>query len=335
MLFDQLKRREFITLLGGAAVAWPLAAHAQRGDRVRRIAVLMNNAEDDPEGRARAAAFRQALVDLGWTDGRNLRVDYRWAAGDLDRVRAYAAELTALAPDVLVGNGTAVLAALRDATRSIPIVFVIVNDPVGQGFISTVAHPGGNITGFTFIEYAMIGKWLEMLKLLAPAVTRVALMFNPDTVPFYDRFLSSFGAETRKYRVTVTSAHVRNEAEVETVIAGLAAAPGGGLIVPPDAYTLVRRGLIVQAVARHRIPAIYSYRQFVKEGGLMSYAPDTADVFRRSAWYVDRILNGAKPAELPAQAPIKFEFVINLKTATTLGLTVPPTVHGLTDEVIE
>jgi len=179
----------------------------------------------------------------------------------------------------------------------------------------------------------MIGKWLEMLKLLAPAVTRVALMFNPDTVPFYDRFLSSFGAETRKYQVTVTSVHVRNEAEVETVIAGLAAAPGGGLIVPPDAYTLVRRGLIVQAVARHRVPAIYSYRQFVKEGGLMSYAPDTADVFRRSAWYVDRILNGAKPAELPAQAPI--EFVINLKTATTLGLTVPPTVHGLTDEVIE
>jgi putative ABC transport system substrate-binding protein len=330
-----VRRRDFITLFGGAAVAWPLAAHAQRGDRVRRIAVLMNNAEDDPEGRARAAAFRQGLHELGWFEGQNLRIDWYWTGGDVERIRGYATKVVALTPDAIIANGFTNLSAIRQATRSIPIVFVIVNDPVGQGFISTVAHPGGNITGFTFIEYAMIGKWLEMLKLLAPAVTRVALMFNPDTVPFYDRFLSSFGAETRKYQVTVTSAHVRNEAEVETVIAGLAAAPGGGLIVPPDAYTLVRRDLIVQAVARHRIPAIYSYRQFVKEGGLMSYAPDTADVFRRSAWYVDRILNGAKPAELPAQAPIKFEFVINLKTATTLGLTVPPTVHGLTDEVIE
>jgi putative ABC transport system substrate-binding protein len=328
-----MRRREFITLIGGAAV-WPLAARAQRGDRVRSIAVLMNNAEDDPEGRARAAAFRQGLQELGWTDGHNLRIEWRWSGGDVGRIRAHAAEIAELAPELVVANGTANLSAVRQAIRSIPIVFVVVNDPVGQGFISSLAHPGGNITGFTFVEYSMLGKWLEMLKLVAPAVTRVALMFNPDTVP-YDRFLSSFEAETRKYPVTVTSAHVRSEAEVEAVIAGLAAAPGGGLIVPPDAYTLVRRGLIVQAVARHRIPAIYSYRQFVKEGGLMSYAPDTADVFRRSAWYVDRILNGAKPAELPAQAPIKFEFVINLKTATTLGLTVPPTVHALTDEVIE
>jgi putative tryptophan/tyrosine transport system substrate-binding protein len=281
-----------------------------------------------------AAAFRQGLQELGWTAGHNLRIEWRWSGGDVGRIRAHAAEIAELAPELVVANGTANLSAVRQAIRSIPIVFVVVNDPVGQGFISSLAHPGGNITGFTFVEYSMLGKWLEMLKLVAPAVTRVALMFNPDTVP-YDRFLSSFEAETRKYPVTVTSAHVRSEAEVEAVIAGLAAAPGGGLIVPPDAYTLVRRGLIVQAVARHRIPAIYSYRQFVKEGGLMSYAPDTADVFRRSAWYVDRILNGAKPAELPAQAPIKFEFVINLKTATTLGLTVPPTVHALTDEVIE
>jgi ABC-type uncharacterized transport system substrate-binding protein len=330
----QIRRREFITL-GGAAAAWPLAAGAQRGERERRIAVLMTNVEDDPEGQARAAAFRQGLQELGWTEGRNLRIDWRWSGGDIGRTRNYAAEVAALAPDLVVANGTANLSALKEAIRSIPIVFVVVNDPVGQGFISSLGHPGGTITGFTFVEYSMFGKSLELLRQVAPAVTRVAFMFNPDTVPYYDRFLLSFETEARKYSVEVTPGRVRNEAEIVGAVAELAAAPGGGLIVPPDAYTLVHRGLIVTSTARHRIPAIYSYRQVVKEGGLLSYGPETADIFRRSASYVDRILKGANPAELPAQSPTKFEFGVNLKTAATLGLSVPPTVLALADEVIE
>jgi len=212
---------------------------------------------------------------------------------------------------------------------------VLVTDPVGQGFISSLVRPGGNVTGFTFFEYAMFGKWLDLLKLVAPAVTRVGFIFNPDLSAYFDQFLPAFETEARQHSIALTIARVATEAEIDAAVAKLAAAPGGGLMVPPDAYALVHRNLIVHAAARHRIPAIYSYRQFVKEGGLMSYAPDTPDVFRRSAWYVDRILKGAKPAELPVQTPIKFEFVINLKTATTLGLTVPPTVHALTDEVIE
>jgi ABC-type uncharacterized transport system substrate-binding protein len=334
MHFHQWKRRQVLTLLGGAA-AWPLAARAQQSDRVRRIAVLMNNAEDDPEGQARAAAFRQGLQALGWIEGKNLRIDWYWTAGDVGRIRGYTTEVAALAPDLVIANGAANLSALKEAIRSIPIVFVVVSDPVGQGFISSLGHPGGNITGFTFVEYSMFGKSLELLRKVAPAVTRVAFIFNPDTVPFYDRFLPSFETEAREYSVEVTRGRVYNEAEIDGVVAELAAAPGGGLMVPPDAYTLVHRDLIVQSTARHRIPAIYSYRQVVKEGGLMSYGPETSDIFRRSASYVDRILKGANPAELPAQAPAKFEFAINLKTVTTLGLAVPPTVIALADEVFE
>jgi putative ABC transport system substrate-binding protein len=219
--------------------------------------------------------------------------------------------------------------------RSIPIVFVLVNDPVGQGFISSLARPGGNVTGFTFVEYAMFGKSLELLKKVAPAVTRVSFIFNPDVSAYYDQFLPVFESDARQYSIKLTIARVGTKAEIDAAIAQLAAAPGGGLMVPPDAYTLVHRDLIVQSTAQHRIPAIYSYRQLIKEGGLMSYGPETSDIFRRSASYVDRILKGANPAELPAQAPAKFEFAINLKTATTLGLTVPPTVIALADEVIE
>jgi len=331
----QIRRREFMTLLGGAAAAWPVVGRAQRGERERHIAVLMTNVEDDPEGQARAAALRQGLQALGWTEGMNLRIDWRWSGGDIGRTRNYAAEVAALAPDLVVANGSANLSALKEAIRSIPIIFVLVNDPVGQGFISSLGHPGGAITGFTFVEYSMFGKSLELLRQVAPAVTRVTFMFNPDTVPYYDRFLLSFETEARKYSVEVTPGRVRNEAEIVGAVAALAAAPGGGLMVPPDAYTLVHRELIVQSTAQHRIPAIYSYRQLIKEGGLMSYGPETSDIFRRSASYVDRILKGANPAELPAQAPVKFEFAINLKTATTLGLTVPPTVIALADEVIE
>ena len=328
-----MKRREFITLLGGAAV-WPRAARAQQSDGMRRIAVLMNNAEDDPEGRARAAAFRQGLQAVGWTEGRNLSIDWRWTGGDLARIRGDVMELAGRAPDVIVANGRVILAEAQRVIRSIPIVFVLVNDPVGQGFISSLGRPGGNVTGFTFFEYAMFGKSLELLKNVAPTVTQVAFMFNPEMSAYYDQFLPDFEREARQYSIELTVARVGAQAEIETAVAKLAAA-GGGLIVPPDAYTLVHRNLFVQSAARHRVPAIYSYRQVTTEGGLMSYGPETADIFRRSASYVDRILKGGSPADLPAQAPVKFEFVINLKTAAALGVTVPPTLLALADEVIE
>jgi putative ABC transport system substrate-binding protein len=294
----------------------------------------MNNAEDDPEGQARAAAFRQGLQALGWSEGKNLRVDWHWTAGDVGRIRGDVTKLAGHPPDIIVANGRVILSEAVQVIRSIPIVFVLVNDPVGQGFISSLARPGGNVTGFTFIEYAMFGKSLELLKKVAPSVTRVGFIFNPDTSAYYDQFLPAFETDARQYSIKLTVARVGTKAEIDAAVAELAAEPGG-LIVPPDAYTLVHRNLIVQSTAQHRIPAIYSYRQLVKEGGLMSYGPETSDIFRRSASYVDRILKGANPAELPAQAPAKFEFAINLKTATTLGLTVPPTVIALADEVIE
>jgi len=326
-----MRRREFILALGGAA-AWPLAGRAQQRDRVRRIAVMMTNAEDDPEGSSRAAAFRQGLAELGWSEGQNLRIDWHWSAGDLGRIRATAAELAQATPDLVIANGTVNLAAIKQATAAIPIVFVLINDPVGQGFISSLAQPGGNITGFTFVEYSMFGKSLEFLKQLAPGIARVAFMFNPDTSPYYGQFLPSFEIAARNSAVAVTGAPVRGEAEIDAAVAKF---PGGGLIVPPDTYTLVHRGRIVEAARTHRVPAIYSYRQLVKEGGLLSYGPDTADIFRRSAAYVDRILKGANPAALPVQAPTKFELAINLATAAALGLTVPPTLAALADEVIE
>jgi putative tryptophan/tyrosine transport system substrate-binding protein len=330
-----MKRREFITLLGGAAAAWPLVGRAQPAERVRRIAVLMNNAQDDPEGQARAEAFRQGLQALGWIEGRNLRIDWYWTAGDIERTRSNVTELAGRPPDIIVANGRVTLSEAVQAIRSIPIIFVLVNDPVGQGFISSLARPGGNVTGFTFFEYSMFGKALELLKKVAPAVTRLACIFNPDMSAYYDQFLPAFETDARQYSVKLIIARVGTEAEINAAVAKLAAAPGGGLIVLPDAYTLVHRNLIVQSTAQYRIPAIYSYRQVVKEGGLMSYGPETSDIFQRSASYVDRILKGANPAELPAQAPVKFEFAINLKTATALGLTVPLTVVALADEVIE
>jgi putative ABC transport system substrate-binding protein len=330
-----MKRREFITLLGCGAAAWPIAALAQQSDQMRRIAVLMNNAEDDPEGQTRAAAFRQGLQALGWTEGKNLRIDWHWTAGDVGRVRGDVTEIVRNAPDIIVANGRVTLSEAVQVIRSIPIVFVLLNDPVGQGFISSLARPGGNVTGFTFIEYAMFGKSLELLKRIAPAITRVTFIFNPDTSAYYDQFLPAFETDARQYSIRLTVARVGTKAEIDAAIAKLAAEPGGGLMVPPDAYTLVHRDLIVHSAAKHRIPAAYSYRQLIKEGGLMSYGPETSDIFRRSASYVDRILKGANPAELPAQAPAKYEFAINLKTATTLGLTVPPTVIALADEVIE
>jgi putative ABC transport system substrate-binding protein len=330
-----MRRRDFIVLAAGIMLSRPLAAHAQRGDRVRRIAVLMSNAEDDPEGRARAAAFREGLREVGWTDGQNLRIEWRWAGGDVGRIRAYAGELAELGLELVVANGAANLSAVKQVVRSIPIVFVVVNDPVSQGFIPSLAHPGGNITGFTFVEYSMFGKSLELLRRVAPAAKSIAFLFSPDTSAYYERFLPALETEARGLSVEVAPARVRREADIDAAIRELAAKPGGAMIVPPDTYTLANRGLIVEAAARHRIPAIHAYRQSVKEGGLMSYGPETADIFRRSASYVDRILKGANPAELPAQAPTKFEFAVNLKTAAALGLPVPPTLLALAHEVIE
>jgi putative ABC transport system substrate-binding protein len=334
-MFD-MGRRDFITLLGGAAAAWPLAARAEQSEQVRRIGVLMASEQSDPLGQSRFAALRQALADLGWNEGRNLRIEDRWSGAAIDRIQAYAVELVRLAPDVLVGNSTPVLSALRQQTRSIPIVFVIVNDPVAQGFIANLAHPGGNITGFTFFdEIFTIGKSLDLLKHLAPAVVRVGVMFNPDMTGYYTKFLRSFTTGPQSIGVELKAAPVRSIGDIESAAAELAEQPGGGLLVAPDAFTLVHREFIIRLAEQRRLPATFAYRQFVKEGALMSYGPDTVDIFRRSASYVDRILKGANPGDLPAQAPVKYEFAINLNTARTLGLNASPTLLALADEVIE
>jgi putative tryptophan/tyrosine transport system substrate-binding protein len=329
-----MKRREFITLLGSAAAAWPHAARAQQAERVRRIGLLMASA-DDREGQARVTPLKEGLKELGWTDGRNIQIETRFGGGDAGRIRAHAAELVALAPDVLVGHATPGTRALRQATSSIPIVMVAVNDPVEQGFVSSLAHPGGNITGFALINFQMVGKWLEMLKEAAPGVSRAALMFNPDTASTYYVYLRSFEAEPRSIAVEVAEAPVRNTTEIEEAIAKLGREPGGGLIVPPDAFTVLHHQLLIRLAQQHRLPAVYAYRTYVAEGALMSYGPDVYDVFRRSASYVDRILKGAKPADLPIQQPTKFELAINLKTAKALGLQIPDKLLALADEIIE
>jgi putative ABC transport system substrate-binding protein len=329
-----MRRRDFIALAGGAA-AWPLGARAQQPDPMRRVSLLLGIAENDPEARLRVKAFQQGLRDLGWLDGRNVRIDYRFAASDPDRIKQYVAELVRLAPDVIVGNSSPVIAALRQATSTVPIVFAVVNDPVGQGFISSLARPGGNITGFTFIEFAMIGKWSGMLKDISPDLSRVVLMFNPDTAPYYDVYLRSFERMPWSIPVAVSAAPVRNAAEIEEVIAKLGREPGSGLIAPPDPFIIAQRDAILRSAQKHRVPAVYAYRQFVSEGGLMSYGPDTADIFRRAGSYVDRILRGEKAADLPAQSPVKFELVVNLVTAKAIGLAVPPTLLATADDVIE
>ena len=305
-----MKRRDFITLLGGATVARPITAHAQQAERMRRIGVLMDLAENDPEGQVRIAAFLQGLQQLGWTDGRNVRIDTRWTAGDADRTRRQAAELIALAPDVVVATGTPTLGPLQQATRTVPIVFMMTVDPVGGGFVDSLARPGGNTTGFMLFEYGMGGKWLELLKEIAPRVTRVP------------------GTE-------VSPINLRDSPEIERGVTAFARSANGGLIVTTNTLANVHRDLIVMLAARHKLPALYSARYFVIGGGLMSYGPDRIDQSRRAAAYVDRILKGEKPADLPVQAPTKYELVINLKTAKALGLTVPDTLLARADEVIE
>jgi putative ABC transport system substrate-binding protein len=334
MHLDQLKRRDFITLLGGAAVLWPRAASAQQPERVRRIVLLHSLAENDPEVQARIAAFRRGLETLGWTENRNFQIEHRFSGGDIARIQAYTAELVSSAPDLIIATSSPVTAALKQATRTIPIVFFVVNDPVGQGFVTSLSRPGGNITGFTFVDSPMIGKWSEMLKEIAPGIRRIALTFNPSTAPYYPLFLGELGAAA-PLSVELLATPVHDEAEIEAAVTAFARQPGGGLIVAPEPFMNTHRALIVALAERHRLPAIYGFRQHVTEGALMSYGIDTIDLYRRGASYVDRILKGEKPADLPVQAPVKYELVINLKTARALGLTVPQTLLAIADEVIE
>ncbi|MGB8605366.1 ABC transporter substrate-binding protein [Bradyrhizobium sp.] len=330
-----MQRREFITLLGASTFAWPLAARAQQATGVRRVAFLHPYPENDAEVLARVIAFREGLESLGWTENRNIRIEHRYSGGDLGRIRAYATELVHSAPGLIVGSGTPIAAALKEATSTIPIVFNLVNDPVGQGFVASLSRPGGNITGFTFIDFPLIGKWLEMIKEIAPGVRHIALMFNPDTTPFYPAFLHELEAANKSLAVELSASPVHNEAEVEAAITALAREPGGGLIAAPDAFINNHRRAIMTLTEQHRLPAIYGFRQFAREGALISYGPDSGDIVRRSAGYVDRILKGERPADLPVQAPTKYELVINLKTAKALGIDVPLHLQQIADEVIE
>jgi putative ABC transport system substrate-binding protein len=328
-----MRRREFITLIGGAA-AWPLAARAQQGERLRRIGVLTNLAADDAEGQARITAFLQGLQQLGWTDHHNVRIDYRWGAGDADRIRRYAAELVALAPDVILTSGAPAVAALQRVTRTVPIVFGSVIDPVGAGFVESLARPGGNITGFTVFEYGISGKWLELLKEIAPGVTRVAVI-RDTAIAAGSGQLGALQGAAPSFGVELRPIDVHEAGEIERAVAAFAGSPNSGLIVTGSALAVVHRNLIVGLASRLRLPAIYSQRVFVTGGGLISYGPDRVDQHRRAASYVDRILKGEKPADLPVQAATKFETVVNLKTAKALGLTVPAGLLVAADEVIE
>jgi putative ABC transport system substrate-binding protein len=328
-----MKRREFILALGGAA-AWPLAARAQQGEPMRRVGALMSTAADDPEGQARIAAFQQGLQQFGWTIGRNVRIDSRWPAGDSERIRRYAAELVALSPDVILATGSAAAGPLLQATRTVPIVFVIVPDPVGAGLVNSLARPGGNATGFIQFEYAISGKWLELLKEIAPRVTRAAVLRDPAITGGIGQF-GAIQAVAPSLGVEVSPVNVRDAGEIERAIADFARSPNGGLIITGSALAVVHRHLVITLAAKHQLPAVYFQRTFVADGGLISYGADVVDQYRRAASYVDRILKGEKPADLPVQAPTKYELVINLKSAKALGLEIPSSVLARANEVIE
>jgi putative ABC transport system substrate-binding protein len=334
MQFDHLKRREFITLIGGAAAAWPLAARAQQAERMRRIGMLMNFAADDPAAQTRLTRFLQRLQELGWTDGRNLRVDVRWGLGDAERMRQAASELVALAPDVILAVGSPATGPLLQATRTIPIVFVQVADPIGAGFVESLAHPGGNATGFSNFEYGTTAKWLELLKQIAPKVRRVAVLRDPTVASGPAQFaaIQTAAAPLSVELAPITLGHAD---EIERAIGMFAREPDGGMIITAGGAASVNRKLLVTLAARHRLPAVYSDRVFVTDGGLIGYGPDRLDQYPRAASYVDRILKGERPADLPVQAPTKYELVINLKSAKALGLDVPPMLLARADEVIE
>jgi putative ABC transport system substrate-binding protein len=329
-----MRRRELITLLSGAAFAWPLAAHAQQPERTRRICVLMSLAEEDPETKARVAAFRQGLERRGWSEGRNVHIDYRFTATKAERIPAFAKELVGLQPDVILAQSTVAAAALQRETRAIPIVFVSVSDPVGAGFIANMGRPGGNLTGVLHLEGSVIGKWLAMLKEIAPRLARAAVMGNRKTASL-DYFLRSAQAVAPSFAIEVVASHVETAADIERAIESIARMPDSSLIFPPDSLTITHRDLIIALAARHRLPAVYPVHLFVAAGGLMSYGTDQDAMFRLAAFYVDRILRGDKPGELPVQSPTKFETSVNLKTAKALGLTVPAGLLVAADEVIE
>jgi putative ABC transport system substrate-binding protein len=329
-----MKRREFITLVGGAAVTWPLAARAQRPERIRRIGVLLPAAADDTEFQAWIGAFLQGLGQLGWTIGRNVRIDTRWATSNATDIRRHASDMAALAPDVILAHGAATLAPLLQVSRTVPIVFVVVSDPVAAGYVDSLVRPGGSATGFMNFEYSMGGKWLELLKEIAPGVTRAAIPRDP-TQGGSTAALAAMQAVAQSLRVEVNPVNMRDAAEIERTIAAFTRAPNGGLIVAAGGRTLLYRELFITLAARHKLPAVYSNRSFVAAGGLVSYGPDFIDQYRQAAGYVDRVLKGEKPADLPVQAPTKYELVINLRTAKALGLTIPPTVLSRADEVIE
>jgi putative ABC transport system substrate-binding protein len=329
-----LQRRDFIAGLGGAVVAWPLAARAQQSNRVRRIGVLTGRDENDPLAKTHVSAFIQALADLGWTAGRNMRMDLRWGGGDTNRMRVFAQELVGLQPDIIVTNTTPATVALQRETRTIPIVFVNVADPVASGFVARLDRPNGNITGFANYEASLGGKWLELLSEIAPKLKRAAIMFNPDTAPV-SAFIPSIETAAQSLKVALITVPVHSDVEIETAIIALGREPGGGLVVIGDVFAQVHRTPIIRTAARNNVPAVYWASEFVRDGGLLSYGVDRVDIWRRSATYIDRILRGAKPAELPIQLPTKFEMVLNRKTATALGLAVPPSILLRADEVIE
>jgi ABC-type uncharacterized transport system substrate-binding protein len=335
-VFD-MRRREFITLLGGAAAGpsllWPLAARAQQPERVRRLGILMS-VLDDSEGQARVAAFRDVFQQLGWHEGRNVRIEYRWSGGDASRAKTHAAELAALTPDVILAGGTTALIPIRHATGSIPVVFVGSADPVGQGFVQSLPRPGGNMTGFTIFEVSLVGKLLEVLKQTAPDVTQVVQVYSPGNSNAAD-YWHALETIAPIFALKVVAARVRDSGEIERALAALPGDGRSGLLLPPDAIITAQRDLIIALAARYRLPAVYPFRFFVMDGGLMSYGPDNRDLYRRAASYVDRILKGEKPADLPVHAPTKYELVINLKTAKALGLDVPATLLARADEVIE
>jgi ABC-type uncharacterized transport system substrate-binding protein len=328
-----MRRREFITLLGSAA-AWPVAARAQQAERMRRIGVLMPFDENDPVAKAIASAFTQALAALGWTDGRNVRMDLRWGGGDTNRIGALARELVGLQPDIILTNGTPATVAVQRETRTIPIVFANVGDPIATGIVPRLDRPGGNVTGFALYEATLGGKWLELLSEIAPGLKRAVVMFNPDTFPA-SRFIPSLETAARSLKVVPVVTAVHGDGEIETAIIALGREPGNGLVVMPDVFMTVHRAPLILAAARNSVPAVYAASEIPRDGGLLSYGVDRVDISRRAASYVDRILRGEKPGDLPMQFPTKFEMVINLKTAKALGLDVPPSLLARADEVIE
>jgi putative ABC transport system substrate-binding protein len=328
-----LRRREFVAALGGAA-AWPLAARAQQGDRVRRIGVLVPGDESDPVYKPRVSAFTQALAGLGWTGGRNVRMDLRWGGGDINRIRALARELVGLQPDIIVAGSTPVTVALQRATRTIPIVFANVSDPVAAGIVPRLNQPGGDITGFANYETTLAGKWLELLSEIAPGLKRAGIMFNPDINPV-SVYTPSFEMAARSLKLALITAPVHDDVEIETAITALGGEPGGGLVALSGAFMLAHRASIISAAVRNNVPAVYNVSDFARDGGLLSYGPDNVDTYRRAATYVDRILRGEKPGDLPVQFPTKFEMILNLKTAKALGLAIPPSILLRADEQIE